>query len=98
MTAKMVSIYAVCYNSISIPKTSGARVMMIFERARENAKAMAQMGQRAIAESKALGVPAYYVDPALGAGIIKELPDGTRQRVERIEGKEIALETLGPSA
>jgi hypothetical protein len=71
---------------------------MIFERARENAKAMAQMGQRAIAESKALGVPAYYVDPTLGAGIIKELPDGTRQRVERIEGKEIVLETLGPSA
>jgi hypothetical protein len=49
-------------------------------------------------KAKALGVPAYYVDPTLGACIIKELPDGTRQRVERIEGKEIVLETLGPSA
>ena len=59
---------------------------------------MAEMGQRAIAESKALGVPAYYMDPTLGAGIIKELPDGTRQRVERTEGNEIVLETFGPSA
>jgi len=69
--------------------------MMIFEKARENAKAMEDMGRRAIEESRKLGAPAYYVDPAFGDGIIKELPDGTRQRVERIEGREIVIETLG---
>lgn len=72
--------------------------MMIFEKARENAKAIEQMGQRAIEESKKLGAPAYYMDPTLGDGIIKELPDGTRQRIERIQGEEIVIETFGPDA
>jgi hypothetical protein len=40
-------------------------------------------------------VPAHYVDPALGDGIIREMPDGTRQRVDLNDGEEVVVETFG---
>jgi hypothetical protein len=72
--------------------------MMIFEKARENAEAIKQGGARAIAEAKLAGVPAYYLDAALGDALIKELPDGTRQRIEVIDGEDVVVESLGPKA
>ena len=63
--------------------------MMIFDKARENAEAIKQGGARAIEEAKRVGVPAYYLDPSLGEGIIKELPDGTRQRI-KLTGKTLS--------
>ena len=70
--------------------------MMIFEKARENAEAIKQGGARAIEEAKRVGVPAYYLDPSLGEGIIKELPDGTRQRIKLIDGEDVVVESIGP--
>ena len=46
---------------------------------------------RAIQRAHSAGLPAYYFDADLGEGIIKETPDGTRQRVRFIDGKEVAL-------
>ena len=70
--------------------------MMIFEKARENAEAIKQGGARAIEQAKLAGVPAYYVDPAVGDGIVREMPDGTRQRIQLIDGEVFVLEAIGP--
>lgn len=70
--------------------------MMIFRKARENADAIARIGTEAIAEAKRLGIPAHYIDPALGAGIIREMPDGTRHRIVRVDGAAVVVESFGP--
>lgn len=70
--------------------------MILFEKSRENADAIRMMGKQAIAEARRMGLPAHYVDPALGEGIIRELPDGTRQRLQRVNGVRIVVETFGP--
>jgi hypothetical protein len=38
------------------------------------------------------------MDPSLCDGIIREMPDGTRQRVELKNGEEVVVETFGPRA
>lgn len=70
--------------------------MILFEKIRENADAIRQIGERAVREARKLGVPSHYADPALGEGIIREMPDGTRQRVELKDGDEVVVETFGP--
>ncbi|MGY2050766.1 hypothetical protein [Methylobacterium sp. JK268] len=70
--------------------------MMLFDKARENAAAIRQVGNRAIAEARKAGVPAFYMDPSLGEGIIKEMPDGTRHRLIAVEGKDVVVESFGP--
>ena len=70
--------------------------MMIFDKARENAAEIKKMGLYAIAESRKAGLPAYYSEPALGEGIIKEMPDGTRHRIMVVDGRDVILETFGP--
>jgi hypothetical protein len=42
------------------------------------------------------GVPVYYLDNALGEGIVKEMPDGTRHLIEVRDGNEIVLQTFAP--
>lgn len=70
--------------------------MMIFRKARENAETIARTGADAVAEAKRLGVPAHYVDPALGEGIIREMPDGTRHRIVRVHGEAVVVESFRP--
>lgn len=70
--------------------------MMIFDKAREHAEAIRQMGAVAIEESRLAGLPAYYSDPALGEGIIKHMPDGTRHRIKVVDGRDVILQTYGP--
>jgi hypothetical protein len=72
--------------------------MMIFEKARENADEIKTGAARAIEEAKKAGAPAYYMDPVLGEGIIKEMPDGTRHRIKLIQGEDVVIETFGPKA
>lgn len=69
--------------------------MMLFEKARENEAAVKQVGARAIAAAHRAGVPAYYLDPALGDGIIKEMPDGTRHRLKAGDANTV-IESFGP--
>ncbi|MFN3672928.1 MAG: hypothetical protein ACK4VM_13575 [Bosea sp. (in: a-proteobacteria)] len=68
--------------------------MMLFEMLRKNADAISQIGEQAVREAKALGVPAHYTDPSVCEGIIRELPDGTKQRVELKDGVEIVVATV----
>ncbi len=69
--------------------------MMLFEKARENEEAIRQVGARAIAAAHRSGVPAYYMEPALGEGIIKEMPDGSRHRL-KAGGADEVIESFGP--
>ena len=55
-----------------------------------------QMGERAIESARRDGVPAYYVDASLGQGIIRELPDGTRERIERKGSRRVVVERYEP--
>lgn len=69
---------------------------MLIERVQEKAEAIAQIGKRAIEKAHRAGGAAYYMDPRFGEGIIKELPDGTRQKIRYDENwNEIVMETHG---
>ena len=70
--------------------------MVLFEKVRANADEISRIGERAIQEAKRLGVPCHYMDRNLCDGIIREMPDGARQRVELRSGEEIVVETLPP--
>lgn len=60
----------------------------------EAAADLSGVGERARVENRAKGVATYWMDAARGPGLIRELPDGTRQRVWREHGREIVLEIL----
>lgn len=69
---------------------------MILKKAHDNAEGLRQAGRRAIEKAHRAGAPAYYMDKSLGAGIIKELPDGARQKIEmNAAGEQIIIETYG---
>ena len=70
---------------------------MLLEKATLNAEALRTAGRRAIAQAKANGVPVYYIDTGLSDDIIRELPDGTRQRVRVEADRDIVLGTISPA-
>jgi hypothetical protein len=55
--------------------------MMLFDKIRENAEGLRLMGERAVEQAARAGVAAYYMDPAHGEDIIREFPDGRRERI-----------------
>lgn len=59
--------------------------MVLFDKVRQNADALRQVGERALAEARKAGVPVYYMDDAFGDDIIREFPDGHRDRIVRGE-------------
>jgi hypothetical protein len=77
-------------------RRSGEDSVVLFEKLRENAGAIQRVGERAIEEARRLGVPCHYVDATICEGIICEMPDGSRQRVELKDGEEIVVESLRP--
>ena len=70
--------------------------MMLSKLITERAEAIRQVGARALEEARQAGVPAYYMDRSLGDGIIREMPDGTRERIQRHVGEDVVVETYGP--
>ena len=66
----------------------------LLENADTFAEAIRTAGGRAAADMKRAGVAVYYMDDALSNGIIKELPDGTRQKVEIGDEGDVVLDTL----
>ena len=70
--------------------------MKLFDKVRENADAIRQVGTVARERARAAGVPSYYMDPSLGEGIIKEMPDGTRHRIESSDGGDVVVESFRP--
>jgi hypothetical protein len=71
---------------------------MLLENATRYQDAIRTAGERAIRRAKQAGAPVYYMDAAIADGIIRELPDGSRQRVEIREGEDIVLEHLSAAA
>lgn len=53
--------------------------MILFDVARDKAAAIGDAGRQAVEAAKRAGVPACYLDPASGDGVIREYPDGRRE-------------------
>lgn len=67
---------------------------MLLENANKYEEAISSAGERAMQRAKRAGAPVYYMDAAIAEGIIRELPDGSRQRVEITGGEDVVLEEL----
>lgn len=72
--------------------------MMILDKLRENEHRIEQTGLLALSRAKAAGAPAYYRDPRLGEGFVKEMPDGRRLLVTIENGTETIEAEFGPRA
>ena len=57
------------------------RLTLLFEWLRQHPDALRQVGVRALADAKKASVPVYYMEPAYGNDIIREFPDGRRERI-----------------
>jgi hypothetical protein len=69
---------------------------MLLDVLHQNEERIAQAGPKAIRKALEAGVAVYYLDKALGEGIVMEMPDGTRQLIEVRNGNEIVLQTFAP--
>jgi hypothetical protein len=69
---------------------------MLLEKAREHAEEVRKAGAEAIKVALAAGVPVYYFDDSLGAGIIKEMPDGTRFHIAINGGETVVTRAIPP--
>ena len=68
--------------------------MILFDKARQNAEALRQVGERALEAAKVAGVPVYYLDPACGDDVVREFPNGCRERIVR--GGDVAYVPIRP--
>jgi|GEM_PF-1688155 len=71
---------------------------MLFQRLDQHAEALRTMGERAIEQANKAGVPAYFMDASLGDGIIRQMPNGTLQRVVLERGRFVVVENLAKPA
>jgi hypothetical protein len=55
--------------------------MDLFELLDRKAEALSRIGERVRAEAKATGTPMSYTEPAYGTDVIREYPDGRRERL-----------------
>lgn len=67
---------------------------MLLENAAKYEDAINSAGERAMQRAKRVGAPVFYMDATITDGIIRELPDGSRQRVEIRGGEDVVLEEL----
>lgn len=70
---------------------------MLFQNLDKHAESLRTMGLRAIEDANRAGVPAYFMDPRLGEGVIRRLPNGRLERVKFEAGKFVLVETLAAS-
>ena len=70
--------------------------MHLFDLFERNWPTIKEVGARARAEARRDGVPIFYMDRSLGDGIVREWPDGTRERVERRDGQHVVTQTYAP--
>jgi hypothetical protein len=56
--------------------------LVVIETLHRNAAAIRRVGQHALDEARKAGVPVYYTDyPTYGNDVIREYPDGHRERL-----------------
>ena len=72
--------------------------MMIIDKWRENELRVREMGKLAREEARKAGVPSYYRDRAFGEGIVREMPDGSRQLIGAVSDEEIVKAAFGNDA
>ena len=70
---------------------------MLIDILRKDEAEIAQVGIKAIERARLAGVPCYFVDPALGEGIVKLMPDGTRHLIDPNEDGDVVLRTFPPA-
>lgn len=68
--------------------------MLLSEWLRQHPDALRQVGARALADAKEAGVPVHYMEPAFGDDIIREFPDGRRERI--VAGGDGAVVPIPP--
>ena len=69
---------------------------MLLELLRKDEAKIAQVGIRAIERARLAGVPCYYIDEALGEGIVKHMPDGVRHLIALGNDTDVILKTFPP--
>jgi hypothetical protein len=67
---------------------------MLLDILHQDEERIAQAGLKAIKKALEAGVPVYYLDNALGEGIVKEMPDGTRHLIDVRDGDEVILQSF----
>ncbi len=48
-----------------------------------------QFKARAIEKARRAGFPAYYIEDCIGEGVIRQMPDGRKERIVVQQGKAI---------
>jgi hypothetical protein len=74
----------------------GSRSMLI-ERLKKDDEEITRVGEVAIEEARAAGVPAYYIDETVGEGIVKLMPDGTIHLVDPNQDEDVVLRKVASS-
>jgi hypothetical protein len=69
---------------------------MLIEALEKDEKKISQTGAEALAAARAAGVPAYYIDEAVGHGIVKLMPDGTIHLIDPDQDEDVVLRTITP--
>lgn len=53
---------------------------------------------RAVEKARRAGYPAYYIDDCIGEGVIRQMPDGRKDRIVVQHGKATVVPVEEPSA
>lgn len=56
--------------------------MIIFKQYARNADAISRIGEKVRAEARATGTPIAYTEATYGTDVIREYPDGRRERLK----------------
>lgn len=68
--------------------------MVLFEQYARMAAAIGRIGEEVRAEARATGTPMSYTEPAYGTDVIREFPDGRRERL-KADGSVVAAPPRG---
>ena len=68
--------------------------MIIFEQYARNADAIGRIGEEVRAEARATGTPIAYTEATYGTDVIREYPDGRRERL-KTDGSVVAIPPVG---
>lgn len=69
-------------------------IAMLIERLSKDYERIAKVGEVAIREAQAAAVSVYFIDHAVGAGIVKMMPDGTCHLIDAAEEHDVVLHTF----
>ncbi len=68
--------------------------MLLSEWLRQYPNALRRVGVRALEDAKRAGIPVHYMEPLYGGDIIREFPDGRRERI--VAGEDGAVVPIPP--